>query len=376
MNAAWNSNFILISNNASNQTFASIHAFLRAFGSSQVIEMLNISLFLLTSCLGIITNSISLVIFFKKEFVIPLYDYLRVYVMTGFGMSIMQVTYPFFNCKTLFFETSNSNWGVYYVTFVYGVVQTILLCFIFMIDLVIVVDRIATFNLRFKSLYNRMHPNHIICILLVFSAIIMLPHRFSTDIIEHKLYETRTRKIVKLYFITVNTSFTNRFAGKLILNSIYVFRNGVTLILDITLNLISVYYFRKFASKRKRLVNMLSMSLDTASGSGGSLGKPSTLETRISKARTFKSERKAIFMVITLSVISVVYKTQMNVTFLYHFFGKSKLTLTGLYFMTNWFSSLRNVTSFFIFYVFDRNFKKALDKHLINLKQEAAKLCR
>jgi hypothetical protein len=346
--------FVYISNNSSNQTFATIYEFLRAYGSNQTIELLNITLFLFTSCLGTILNAISISVFFKKEFSIPLYSYLRVYVVTGLLVSILQVTYPFFNCKTLFFETSNSYAGVYYVTFVYGFVQATLLCFVFMIDLVIVIDRIATFNVRFKLLFNRLHSIQIIGVLFISSVIIMLPHRFSTGIVEHRLHDTKLDKTINIYFITVKTSFTEHFAGKLILNIIYIFRNGVTLVLDMSLNIISIYYFREFSLKRKNFVSVSRLS--------------SGVFNSTNAGRTFRSEKMIVLMVITLSAISIVHKVQMNITFLYHLLGQNTKTVTILYFLTNWFNSLRNVASFFIFYTFNRKFKRVLHGYMTNLR--------
>jgi hypothetical protein len=354
---------VFIVDNFTNVTFPTINDFLNNwYGvmavAAYVIEWLNATAIIITGVVGVALNITSLLVFNRKEFNIPLYVFLRVYCVVGMLICAISITFPFFNNRILFFTTSTTVAAQTYVGQAYTYVSFFLIAITFLLDIVIVLDRIATFNSRVKKWFTRFSARQISAACVIFSIVFCFPVAFSNGLYWKDIYSARTGELIRIFLVSTRTTLSNHVAGIILLNFIYVCRNLVTLAADLALNFVSAYYFRMYAVKKNQLVKAKAAA--TTTGGNQSQEQQARTAKLESKTSNFKAEKKATQLVITLSCISIVNKLILNVSFFLPYFTAYGVHISVMFYITNNFNTLRHVLSVITFYYFNKNFRNSL----------------
>jgi hypothetical protein len=374
-NTTKNPNAVYVISNGTNVTFASMNDFLNAFFGSQAvtsyaIEWLNATVIVSTSVAALVLNTLSMFVFSRKEFNIPLYGFLRAYCLVGLLMSGISTTFPFFNSRYMFFATSTTVAAQTYIGQAFTYIRFMLSMITFLLDIIIVLDRIATFNSNVKKWFTRFTANQISIAVALFSVVFTFPVVFSNGLYWTDVYSATTGELIRIFLVSTRTTLSNNIFGIILLNIIYVSRNLVTLVADLALNFMSAYYFRMYAVKKSQLTK--------AKAAAAAANNEQTAEQQAktakleSKTGNFKAEKKATQMVITLSFISIVNKINLNVTFFLPYLTPFGVHISVMFFVTNYFNVLRHVLSIMTFYYFNRNYRNCL-KDMLGIKRTIKK---
>jgi hypothetical protein len=157
--------------------YYTIDYLLASYGSTWFLDNFNLYCFTLLGGIGIILNIYSFIIFLHREFNIPLYKYLQVYVINNFVMCLLN-KFNFVFCTPRIFSWSNSYYAQLFYARIYVPVTTTSYVFGACIDIAIQLDRISTFSSRIKSCL-KLSPYKACLIMFIVSVIIELPDYFG-----------------------------------------------------------------------------------------------------------------------------------------------------------------------------------------------------
>jgi hypothetical protein len=398
-----NSQKVILICESSNITFPDLDSALYNFGYIYSIEYLHLFLFTPLSLMGFILNIVCLFIFNQKEFrSIPLYYYLKIYTVHGLVINFVEFFYSFTQCVRLLSFISNTYEAHFFVTYIYiPVFNTCQYCK-FLIDLLIIWDRIETFKNKVPSTllstvthnyyikYNRSKSGTsgakergmikismrsiiwFICIFsLLFNAPYLLAYVPGKKII---LFVAANGSIMQPrmeFYYARKTQFYKSTFGFILMNFTYFVKNLLTFLAEIALNIVFCFLFKThFAKKRTRLMSTFggtysmvenSTTNDSVNQRNNSLiSKKSLIQ---STSRNFlsldnhKVDKKLTKTVILMSCISIVHHTLLLSFILYYLFSFFDLIAKCLAFSAHFSSVIRHSTPFFIFYVFNKNFR-------------------
>jgi hypothetical protein len=331
-----------------NVTFPSMETFLRKLGSPKLIDTLYVSLYLPTCCIGIVLNIISMLIFRKKGFDLPLYSYIRTSVFCGLCINLIQFIFVFLYCRH-YFQIANSFWANAYIVYVFTPLIRFLVFYKFLIDLAIAIDRIAALSLRVKS-FCKLSPFSVQLVMLIFAICIHIFFFFYFEAMKIKVlfFEDKKMYLTEIFYLKY-TFFNNSLAGKIIFNAVFVITHGVYLTVEVFLNIITFVLFKRYLSKQKELKNHVCIKF-AIDGS------------RATNKANYSLDKKITWMCIALSLLSGFHQILLNTCLILTVLSTDPEFASGLYFVTNYSNNLRNVIGFFVFYWLNVKFRNCFNR--------------
>jgi hypothetical protein len=130
--------------------FLPLDVWLVAFGSTWILDILNLYPYSILSILGIILSSFALAIFQDEEFNIPLYKYLRIYTTNSIVNCVLSLGNIFWSVRRII-PWSNSYFTQVYALYVFLPFATMCYFFSSVLDILILLDRIGHFNKKLKG---------------------------------------------------------------------------------------------------------------------------------------------------------------------------------------------------------------------------------
>jgi hypothetical protein len=378
------SKILLIYPNNKNTTCESFDSALEHLGSYFFIDILYMSLFVPVSCLGLILNLINLYIFFfhnkhKNDFKIQLYDYIRIYTITSILLNVLELVFVFSQCFRLLERISNTYVMQLYATFIYSPIHSTLTFFKFIIDILIIVERLITLNPKKKlSKLRKIHPYKICLLVLLIIAPINSPYFLAYIPREILIFDLSNNTLIVRFHFIDRTIFANSLHGQIILHTLFAIRHVLTLSIEISLNIVSYFNLRNYLAKKCALIssrfckqNQISQILEentkysnknmtpekdlsttTIIGNSLSTHEISDLKNR---SKTCVNEKNLSRMVIVLSLISIFHQIIL-ITYCAYDIRHDDLTDYVLRFVANFSSALRHSTTFFIFFFYNKSF--------------------
>ena len=265
-----------------------------------------------------------------------LYTFLTIYLINSSILCFITV-FSFFTYSPRYFDFALSYSARIYRCIIYNSIATLLYFYSNILDLLILFERFTIFIEKFQRFKN--WSPHLISIIALFGCIlthspIFLWHYIKSD---EEFYQSAADLTTFTY--CGRTDFLNSRLGFILSTISLILRDLITLIVEIVLNLFTIAYYNKFIKKKLEISSITTTQTNTL----------------------MPVEVNLFFMTIVLSLISV----------LCHFCASvSSLTLVKhdldtitifLFLLISILSSvLKYSLNFFIFVLFDSNFRHSL----------------
>jgi hypothetical protein len=318
------------------------------------------------SIIGIIFNSISLIVFYKEKFSsITLYDYLKVYTWNSIFINLVQLLVVSGQSFRFLSLSYSSKLPGYYMAYVYIPGLNILILFGVLLEVCIVIERISQFSTGFKYILKFKVRN--LCLaFFVFSFVLNIQNFFagrpSTN--QHQLNSTT---FINISYFRV-TKFSRSLTWAITNGVVFSFRDMILLILQLILNIKSINLLRKHIRNKKEILERsIKKCLLKEEG-----------EKNIVRTRQFKINGLVTKQDQNL-IIMTVFMT--FITILEHLFFLLMISLITIYensfaffiaSLANLFIAFKYSSNFFIFFIFNKNFRLEF-KNLILNKSEYSK---
>jgi hypothetical protein len=219
-------------------------------GSTWFLDYFNCYGFIIVGSLGFLLNILAFLVFMDAEFSIPLYSYMRMYCINNFLMCFLLI-FNFAYVSYRIFPWSNSYWAQFYYDFIFGNVISVFYFFSSMLDIVILIDRIANFNKKVKDRLANLSPYKVGAIVMIVCLVIDMPYfiLYMPGKIEAQVNATTTFTI---WFSSTTPLATNPIGAALIY-ACYGLRDVGVVVIEIILNLVSIFYLKQFLTKKKNI---------------------------------------------------------------------------------------------------------------------------
>ena len=185
-----------ISNNSNHSSlYLTKHQWFQLYGLTLERDILCLFINLPISFIGFILNIISYSILCKKAFEkIIIYSYMRMYTLNSIIINLVSIFLFTANINYYFDFSYASPIPSYFLSYVYIPVINICMLFAILIEIVINIERISNFKLRFRSI-TRQKPKNIGIIFLLVCPIINVQYFFNQEpkFIDLKLNSTVNR---------------------------------------------------------------------------------------------------------------------------------------------------------------------------------------
>jgi hypothetical protein len=342
-----------------NLTFPSMNDLYDFIGFTLPMDILYASLFLTTNIVGFILNCISLHVLNQKEFkTLKLYYFLRVYTTSGLITNVLQFTFVPAYCRRLLPSISSSYLSQAYIAYFFAPVHNMFTFLKFALDLAIGFDRIATFSQRVNHFYHMSARN--IC-MLVFTVVLVLdsPYYFQFTIGQYEIQTLRTGQTAPLYFPS-NSKFARNLAGVVILNIVYSIRHGLTLIVQIAMNVAAYILFHRYMKQKNMLIHNNADFPHHHFHTHYHSSVNAENAVAHTKEHMFNAERNVSHMIATLSLVSILHQLVLLGIYVYTLACPTNGFVTiALMFVANYCNNFRHLIAFWAFCKFNRNFKAA-----------------
>ena len=353
--------------NSTNQTGYIIdESFYLTIGSTLAIDTLYLMVISPMGFIGFILNIISFGVLYKvkiKE--TKLYEYLKIYSLNS-SLICLSFGFLFSSHSPRFFPDFTDYLVKIFKCriFAYGMIS--LYFFNNLLDILIILDRVSIFTAKLNRL-NSIKPYVLSLILILACFLINLSLYFSIEITSDEIFFASN-----LNTYCEQTDFAKSTEGFIINAIVIIFRDIITLIIEIICSILVIYYYKKYENMSLHtLVARLNQNVNNDnSNSSGSQIRP-TIETiaqnRKNNEKSIRKKEKGkqlLLMTIILSIFSFV--THIVAAFALVFFvliySKRNITFYSIVAFGCFIMIFKHFSTIFIFYFFNVNFKKQLIK--------------
>jgi hypothetical protein len=382
------------SNNTSNITNSSYSYYYYYYGLDYTFNSVGYVLltdqlytFLITSVsvIGLFLNILSLLAFNHNDLPdMPLYKYLKVYTTTGMIINFFYI-FEFLSISLHYIPFARTYVGQVYYNFILIPIASTGYFYGSVLDIIITLDRIANFSPRVKSL---MTLSAYKTSAIAFIATVAVNFAFFFVYTPTPLVNPKTGEQVGWYCGL--TAFATSQPGTILTFIVYALRDVVLLALEIALNFASVYFLSRHLKKKSKLVrrrsvhpgttvNRLDASLAITTQQQrprvDSLANQSlqqTHQTTASVHRQTKStasasraaDRNLTFMAVCLSALSLLEHFMYVAGIVFPYFSSNIVAYNIISVFSDFFVTFKQTSNFFIFFSFNKNFRKCVFKVL------------
>jgi hypothetical protein len=350
-------------------------------GSTVLLDTLYVYLITPIGLLGFILNLISLIILCKLNSKQTVYIYFKVYTIVGMLVCATLMLMLFVRAPR-YLRTVFTYLGSIYRCKIFTAIFSVFL-FGTLINICILFERISNFKPIFKN-YFRKKPAWIICTCLAISIVINIPLYMSVDARPESDFQEAFQNYDAIgnFMYCSRPAHSTTLVGRILLFLSSFFNGCLFLVIEIVVNFLSLYKFKKFYKNKKRVLNQLgNKKLAVNTSILRASREPSSLSTfntnkqltndavdlhanrksnllKITVFSSSKSTRKLTIMSLTFSGLSIVTNVIGFVCGVIFTFNnpntpnnRNSLFLLVLFVMLKYFSS------FFLFYYLNRNFR-------------------
>jgi len=304
---------------------------------------------------GLILCTLSLWIFFKKKFSASIYWYFRVILISN----IIQLAFaiPYGMCYTPTYFPTMDSYSCTIIACAYIAYSNFTSHFVAILEIVILLERIKIMNPFVKKKFN-ISPEKMNLIIffpcLLFNS--FHPLAFIPDVGgDFVYYDSNGVEKVNTYWFVNSSALAKTSFGLICLIVFYFVRDVLTLITTLILNIFSLYEMSKYFKKRnaifrrRNLINALSTHapIDSTTPTGA-------LNHNVREKAMAKSQIKLVLIMCSISIVTRIISI---ISSTYYLFTIDYVaTLLGA--ITDLVLVVGPSISFFIFYVFNKDFKK------------------
>lgn len=386
--AVWLINPYLIKN----VSFDTLEELYASFGFTRLSGFVYITVFVGCATLGLVLNTLSLVVFARDYHfkAVSFYFYFKVLTFTSLLANLSQIGFGLNLSRGLLVDIGNSIYMQLFMAYFYSMAHSTLTCYKFIMDAVILVDRIGSINSKVAKLgLLKAGPVINSIAALLATILLILPQYFVFAPYKYFIYDGSE---LRDFYVTDTSSYARAPFGKRFINWWTIGRSISICFIDIILNVYAFMTFRTYFFKKHTLSSTFHTRTSTNKLTNQTqlLDIPasqelwkreetdqtmihhvgSTLRRRNRPSKSKSAEKHLNKMVVVLCSVSVCHQILhvLNSVYLILGGGISKEYSTYSIFTSNMASVLRHASNFFVYYYFDKNFRRQINK-IVGLKQ-------
>ena len=352
-------------NDSNSEYFLAKEFWFDQVGSSIFLDSLYVYLYAPLCLLGFILNMLSYFIFLKRDFqILSTFNYLRVYTISSALLCLVLGTY--FVCQShVLFQFTNSYGSMLFGCYFYGPFIATIYFFNSFMDVYISLERIFYF-VPTLDIINRYSWKITCSILIVASVVINSPYFF---LFKPAYFEVPLSSIELLdVYYWGTTEFYDSLFGKISLFLIYFLRDVVTLTAELIINIITIFLLKRQINKKMDIMFVNSNKID--SRKTDQIQQLDQIQCEIQcvskkietkKKSISKSDKNLTHMIIFMSIFSILEHVFFIISSVYILMSQDKFTFL-LSFIANFFISIKHVSNFFFFILYNSLFRKAFKK--------------
>jgi hypothetical protein len=376
-------------NNSTNASYYyTMDQVLTLYGSTWILDGLNLYLYTAFSVIGLLLSIFSLLIFCRNdpEFNIALYTYLRVYMFNNILSSFINI-FNFTYSSYRFLPWSNSYETSVYYNYILIPVANICYYYSGVLDIIIILDRMTYFNARIKrSFLFKLSPYKLSAAAFIFSFLMDFPYAFMYS------PTSQTLNLGHGVLFTIWYSWPSAFAssqfGTILSFIVYAIRDFLVMFIQIGLNVASVAMFKIYLNKKMKVrglnqthtpnqANMsvtgnlsgtrnISVTRETVTNNRQAdnrrVGKCS-VAAAASSSHISKSDQRATLMAICMCLFSILEHLFMALSIIYPYFALD-INVFVFYLIGDGLQPVKCCFDFFLFLAFNKVFSKAVRQYL------------
>lgn len=385
--------YILVVAPDQNKTFESETQLLESVGIYFTLGLLSLTLTSFIAIIGLVFNLITCLVLFKQQTLNKLFFYFKIITVLSTLISVFQIVIALFMSRPLL-NVSDHPLAQYYVSYFHLPVVGVIGWFKITMNTVILLDRIVIFRPHLSGKILSNSPIKNIAVAFVVSAVVMITQFVSYIPYEYTVYTSDQSGEVKLYkhfYVTEVNPRAEKLRVKIFLNIVSFLRSIVWLVLDVILNIISIRLYQRFLLQKRKLTipllvlpsnnnnnnnvinnisNMgdrteepqpLSGNENVCSHGGGSIKRRrSRISTAIASSLMDFECNMTKFTIINCS-FSIFHQTLILSTYFYVIFVGMEES-TQMIYATNFVNTVKNSSTFFIFYLFNKKLRTDFNK--------------
>lgn len=319
-------------NNNNSYHFSSLNDLLTSYGSTYLLDSLNLYLLTSVSIVGLVVSILSYRIFRLDQFKIALYSYLQVYSVNSAVicfLSFFQFTYGTYRI----FNWSNS----YYTHALnsYLLAPALTTCYFYSSILDIIVQ-LESISIYYKKLKIRLAPRRVCLIAFIACVFINSPFYFTNKPLA-RTYQLPDKTNYTIWFPGL-TSFAKTTVGVISTSFLYLVRDLFVLFIQLIMNIVSIYKLKKF------LANKVKLNKD--------------------EEKSKQVTKRASQMVIMVCMLSSLEHLLFLGCIIYPYF-RFDTRVYYCYFSINVFLPLKRALDFLIYILFNNNFRNAIANRFV-----------
>lgn len=237
-------------NFTTNSTTSWLEMIVNSFGYGLWITADYIMLILVPSLLGMLSEALCLIVFSRIKVVSNLYIYVKAYTVNNMvvcGCLFFQFFYAIYSLgdpETLTVSNSYLIYPFMNCLFLNGT----------LLDIVILLDRIAVFSKRVKGLISLISPYKQILLLAIISTIFTIPYFFLYE--PMVIHSTSPEGVEYIVWISGSSPFSSTSFGNALIILIVGVEYVAVMVIQIVLNIYSMICMRHHIQEKKLIVNI------------------------------------------------------------------------------------------------------------------------
>ena len=322
--------------------------FLDYLGDSKYVDIFYLYAFPITGALGVVLSTLNVWIFLQKEFSQPCYDYYRVLTVNYLIELIFCIPYGLCYSPRYLPQLDSHACTLYEIFYV--PLASFSFHYSGLIEIAIQLDRMKNFT-PFLKKHNTMPPRMLCLILAVFCLLmnIFIGFVYVSVPLDWYYYENGQVRMGSIYFFVVSDLALSKI-GSVVLITIYVLRDFVTLLVGVILNITCFVQMKRFLGQKYAMFKTPRTSSSD----------PNNKKQLASQS----SEKKMSLMVCTLCLISILSRITTTTGNIYYFLAQFDFYAQLLAGLDDYAVVLNSTLSFFVFYHFNKKFRQEFIKVL------------
>lgn len=242
---AWFSNM-----NESNETFLALKDQLAQFGFYYLVDILVTAIYIPTCFVSSILSVVCVLVFLQREFKLPMYAYLRLYTIANTILALVSI-YSALTTPIQLIGFANSYAANFYVAYVYQPVMSLSYFFTTIVDLAMLMDRIALFVTPLKAVFCK-HPYKLSALILVYCVCVDFPF-FFLYMPKSARFQLNRTEFFTLYYVDYN-DFGHSSAGRVVQYCQWAVRDILPVVLIFVCGLVSIALLKSHMKKKKTIL--------------------------------------------------------------------------------------------------------------------------
>lgn len=311
---------------------------------------------------GLILCLLNAWIFFtrnKETFSLAFYDFYKLITIVNIFNLCLAIPYGF--CFTPLYVPNTNGYMCRVFTITYACLAQFFLYFTGVLEIAALLERMRMFSLIVEKYYT-LSPK-LMCLLL-FVVCVAVDMFYAFNYVVGQGFDFYEDNVLKgTFYIAAPSEVAQSPIGSKALIVLYFVRDFFTLIVGLVLNCVSLIQLRAFLVKKSKLRDIFQQQPPKTTTQTEAQTTVND-NRRVTRDLDKKASRNSLYMVVTLCFVSILSRLTLIITNTYFLFRNDGFTLI-LVTLTDLVIVLGPSLSFFIFYMFNKIFRKEVKRMIL-----------